>query len=158
MAIGGQKSAKNRQQKKAGFFECLRCRKTADGLDKEHTSTPEEAPTGSQSDYDEGKLSEEDPLSGEQNNITTKDKRSSRSAAKGGINAQDAVAMEAPPAARDSAFSGPPRYDWIDIVSISRLKWASFLFYRSSFFYLIVFPSLFLNNASPRLSGNSCCC
>jgi len=27
------------------------------------------------------------------------------------------VKLEAPPPAREAAFSGPPRYDWIDIVS-----------------------------------------
>lgn len=32
------------------------------------------------------------------------------------------VRLEKPPTAREAAFSGPPRYDWIDIVSITKMN------------------------------------
>jgi hypothetical protein len=44
--------------------------------------------------------------------------RPNKSVVKNGKNyARKSVILESAPAARDSAFSGPPRYDWIDIVS-----------------------------------------
>lgn len=32
------------------------------------------------------------------------------------------IQLKTPPSARDAAFQGPPRYDWIDIVSLSKIK------------------------------------
>jgi len=38
--------------------------------------------------------------------------------ARGRPYAAERIVLDAPPAAKDAAFAGPPRYDWIDIVSL----------------------------------------
>lgn len=45
-----------------------------------------------------------------------------RSKTRKGFKPRKEVVLEAPPSARDAAFGGPPRYDWIDIETHAAIK------------------------------------
>lgn len=66
----------------------------------------------------------------------------SPNAAKTRRRAHERVVLDAPPAAREAAFSGPPRYDWIDIVSDCIVG----LIVQTSALFGIVFFSLIVDS------------
>lgn len=63
------------------------------------------------------------------------------------------VKIEQPPTAREAAFSGPPRYDWIDIVSILKANVLLFRFFGR----VVCWTKAYISIHTHSRSGNGCC-
>jgi hypothetical protein len=116
------------QPTKKGFFNRLRRSKTATIATEASKTEPIETPT------DEGQHPSQTTGTQSQSATVTREglpiisssadgfkpsevRQNNRRVKKGVTMERKSVILEKAPAARDSAFGGPPRYDWIDIVS-----------------------------------------
>ena len=122
------------QPTKKGFFSRLRRNKTATvATDANKTETTPAATTtdeGGQPSQSTGTDSQSATVTREGLPIISSNadgfkpsevRQNNRRVKKGVPMERKSVILEKAPAARDAAFGGPPRYDWIDIVSYLHL-------------------------------------